>query len=239
MSSNARSTSTWRRARRMESNRVTQRDTTQRVSVEAVHVPPASGRGLAGRRNDPHGLPGKEPPCPPCLRSADQSVRGLLGKRVGMNRLLLLAHRPSGDGHKTEACMTGHHSLRLFALGLNHVRPIHGHRVPVGIIHEGGGGGAVAPFVVVANEVPRGDSPEQRNVVGDSWVIRKPLPVILRGCHENQPEARPSHCQSATSSSSSVASTVSSVLRSSAYQEGESLGSNSISRSTSCRCHSS
>ena len=120
-------------------------------------------RTLDGRRDHPHGPPSKEPPCPPCLRSADQSVRGLLGKRVGMNRLLLLAHRPSGDGHKTEACMTGHH----------------------------------------------------------------------------QPEARPSHCQSATSSSSSVASTVFSVLRSSAYQEGESLGSNSISRSIPWRCHSS
>ena len=141
-------------------------------------------RSLDGRGDHPHGSSSKEPPGRPCFRPADQSVGGLLGKRVVMNCLLLLAHRPSGDGHKAEACVIGHHSLRLSALGLNHVCSIDRHRVPVGIIHERGRRGAVAPFIVIVNEVSRGNSPEQRNVVGDFGVIRKPLPAILRGCHE-------------------------------------------------------
>ncbi len=63
-------------------------------------------------------------------------MRALIGQRVWMNCLLLLAHRPGGDGYEAEVGVISHHSLRLAALSRNHIRPIHGHRVIVIVVVE-------------------------------------------------------------------------------------------------------
>ena len=107
--------------------------------------------------NDPRALADEDFPRCSGLRPADLGVGGLLGKGIGMHGLMPLAHEAGSNRNEAEVGVADHHSLRLAALRLDHIRAVDRHRVSVPVVFERRRRRPKAAVVSVPYEVPLGN----------------------------------------------------------------------------------
>lgn len=84
-----------------------------------------------------------------------------------------------GDRGETITVVADHYARRLVSFALDHVPAIDGHRTAVPIILERGRRRTNTAAVVVVQDVPSGNAPQQPHAVGALRIVRKPGPAFI------------------------------------------------------------